>query len=215
MLYGPTIIKKCSVCSNLIKKDTIASGNTIGAKFWTDSKVDAPMLSEQPWLVKCLHCQSLIWIDEQEKVSEIDFNTDYHSLNTDANYNRARPCISPALEDYFAFLEKNKLTKEKELYLRIRAWWAGNDKRRGIKNTTKSMSDAEKSNLQALANMLNISDDGDCILLAEIKRELEDFESAITLLERTFPDQLSQVASIIRELAKKQYPFVGEIKLEN
>ena len=45
MLPGPTIIKKCLVCSKSIEHHTIGSGNTFGATFWTDGKREAPMLS--------------------------------------------------------------------------------------------------------------------------------------------------------------------------
>ena len=52
MRPGPTIIKKCSVCSELIQQHTIRSGNTFyGAIFWTDGKREAPMFPDQPRLV--------------------------------------------------------------------------------------------------------------------------------------------------------------------
>jgi len=68
MLPGLTIIKKCSACSKLIKQETISSGNTFGATFWTDGKREAPMLPEQPWLVMCPHCHVPLWIDELEEL---------------------------------------------------------------------------------------------------------------------------------------------------
>ncbi len=72
MLPGPTIVKKCSECSELINEQTITSGYTFGATFWTDGKREAAMLPDQPWLVKCPHYQSLIWTDELERVAEIE-----------------------------------------------------------------------------------------------------------------------------------------------
>ena len=72
MTPGPTIIRKCSACVKHITQDTIGSGNTFGARFWTDGKRDAPMLPDQPWLIRCPHCATLIWIDEQEQVGEIE-----------------------------------------------------------------------------------------------------------------------------------------------
>jgi len=51
MLPGPTIVRKCSTCGKLIAQPTLLSGNTFGARFWTDGKREAPMLPEQPWLV--------------------------------------------------------------------------------------------------------------------------------------------------------------------
>ena len=72
MLPGPTIVKKCSSCSKLITQNTIASGNTLEATFWTDGKQEAPMFPDQPWLVMCPHCHSLLWIDELKGLGVID-----------------------------------------------------------------------------------------------------------------------------------------------
>ena len=51
MLPGPTTIKRCPGCKGLLAEGTLASGNTLGATFWTDGKREAPMLPEMPWLV--------------------------------------------------------------------------------------------------------------------------------------------------------------------
>ncbi len=61
MLPGPTIIKRCSDCSQLIEQSTLDSGNTLGAKFWTDGKRYFPMLPDNPWLVECPHCQAFLF----------------------------------------------------------------------------------------------------------------------------------------------------------
>jgi uncharacterized Zn finger protein len=60
MIPGPTVIYECSSCGKHIEQQTIVSGNTFGARFWTDGKVDAPMLPDEPWLVKCQHCGILV-----------------------------------------------------------------------------------------------------------------------------------------------------------
>jgi hypothetical protein len=72
MTPGPTIIRECSACGKHISQHTIGSGNTFGARFWTDGKRDAPMFPDQPWLVRCQHCGTLVWIDEQTQIGEID-----------------------------------------------------------------------------------------------------------------------------------------------
>ncbi len=209
MLPGPTIIKKCSECSGVIAEDTIASGNTFSAIFWTDGKKDAPMLPDQPWLVKCPHCQALIWIDEQEKVGEIQ------PFSDSASYKDTKPYSVPELQDYFSELKKSKIGREKEQYIRLRAWWAGNDKRRSADDIKEKLSEEERRNLQELEKMLDPSDDGNRIMIAEIKRELGQFEDADNLLSRPFDDELSHTASIIRELIQKRDPFVAELKFEN
>ena len=208
MIPGPQIIRQCSECAGLIIEDSIISGNTFGATLWTDGKQEAPMLPDQPWLVKCPHCQKLIWIDEQKEVARIP------PFNQNKDYKKARSYDLPELEDYFSLLEEKNLNQEKELYVRIRAWWKGNDVRRGNKKNPSGLTKKERANLQTLFKVLDPVDDNQRILMAEIKRELEDFDGAVELLDKTFPDRFSHFVSTIRKLAKERNPFVAEIESE-
>lgn len=67
MLPGPKIIRKCSKCKNLVQQETLMSGNTLGARYYTDGKMEAPMLPYLQYLIKCPHCNYLIWINKQKK----------------------------------------------------------------------------------------------------------------------------------------------------
>ena len=124
MLPGPTVMRKCFACKKVIAQSTIASGNTFGARFWTDGMQDAPMLPDEPWLVKCQHCGELVWIDEQEYVGEVEL------WGQQEDFKDALPYVAPSAHDYFIFFQKGVFDSEKERYLRLRAWWAGNDARR-------------------------------------------------------------------------------------
>jgi hypothetical protein len=157
MTPGPTIIRECSQCGKLMTEHTIGSGNTFGARFWTDGFRDAPMLPDKPWLVKCPHCDFPVWIDEQKQVGEI---SPWSSAVRDGTaFADARPTITPALQDYEAFLETATVDQEKEQYVRLRAWWAGNDQRREL-GRTKPLGDFESRNLHALVRLLGDADDG-------------------------------------------------------
>ena len=92
MLPGPTIIRRCSQCDQLIEESTIMSGNTFGATYWTDGKREAPMLPNTLWLVQCPHCQALAWLDEQEQVGE------KAPWGADDTFNGSRPVTEPSLE---------------------------------------------------------------------------------------------------------------------
>src|SRR6476660_1051502 len=151
MTPGPTIIRKCSSCQKFIAQYTIASGNTFGARFWTDGKRDAPMLPDQPWLVKCRHCGSLLWIDEQKQVGEINSWGTGHQ--EEQKFKDAQLYDTPSVQDYFSFLAKGYSEKPKERYLRMRIWWAGNDARRHQVDVSP-MSSEEVANLLALASLL-------------------------------------------------------------
>lgn len=72
----------------------------------------------------------------------------------------------------------------------------------------------EKKNLKALDTLLNLHDDNNRIMKAEIHRELGKFKEAQTLLEKPFNEHFLQTVSCIKKLIQKQDPFVAEIKVD-
>jgi hypothetical protein len=60
LIPGPDIVRECPKCRVPLLQHTISSGNTFGAQFWTDGLILAPMLPDQPWLVKCPNCGTLL-----------------------------------------------------------------------------------------------------------------------------------------------------------
>ena len=211
MTPGPTIIRNCSACGKHIAERTIRSGNTLGARFWTDGKRDAPMLPDEPWLVKCQHCGTLVWIDEQTEVGKID---PWGSGTDDRNrFPDARPGSTPTLQDYADFLEANESDKSKERYLRLRAWWAGNEPRRESGLSTQ-LDSFETQNLRAFLTLLDETENSDRIMKAEVLRELGEFNKAENLLAAEFDVQLTPVVSMIRELIQKRVATVAEVEFE-
>lgn len=212
MIPGPTIIRKCSACGKHISQDTNISGNTCGARFWTDGKWDAPMLLDQPPLVKCQHCGTLVWIDEQTEVGELDA---WHFFDTDDRdrFRDARPGSTPTLQDYADLLDAGISDKNKEHYVRLRAWWAGNDPRRESGESTH-LDSFEKQNLGAFLALLDETDDHERVMKAEVFRELGEFNEAEKLLATDFDDELTQAVSMIRDLNQKRIATVAEMESE-
>ena len=209
MTPGPTIIRECSACGKHIAQHTTGSGNTFGARFWTDGKRQAPMLPDQPWLVKCTHCNTLVWIDEQKQVGE----TDLWASDSKEKFPDARPASTPTLQEYAHFIEAGVSDKNKERYLRLRAWWAGNDSRRETGQATP-LDSFEVQNLRAFVTLLDEAEDNGRIMKAEVLRELGEFGAAEKLLATDFGEELLQAVSIISDLNQKRIAAVTEIKLE-
>ncbi len=203
MIPGPTIIRKCSACKKQFAELTIMSGNTCGVRIWTDGKMDAPMLPDRPWLVKCNYCNRLLWIDEQEQVGETGpFEiTGILSLG------------QPSLEDYLFELSEPIEDSEKERYVRIRAWWAGNDPRRKA-GKTKPMSEKEMVNLRELLSFLDEENENDRIMKAEVFRELGMFNEATSIILGVNRDDVGQAVVIIKKLVEKRIVVVEEITFQ-
>lgn len=169
------------------------------------------MLPDQPWLVKCQHCSTLIWIDEQTQVGEIAL---WGSETDDRNrFPEARPGSTPTLQDYADFLDAGESDKNKERYVRLRAWWAGNDPRRETGHSTQFDS-FETQNLRAFLALLDEAEDNDRLMKAEVLRELGEFNEAENLLATEFDDELTQAVSVIRDLNQKRIATVAEMKFE-
>ena len=194
MRPGSVIIKECPVCSLLIRQYTITSGNTFGAILWTDGKRYAPMLPDQPLLVMCPLCQTLVWIDELRVISEDGSQKDSHGY-----FDKSVAYEMPSFNDYVTFLENNLLPSRKEHYVRLRLWWLDNDVRRDNANEIP-LSSREMSNLTAFAELLNEENATDLLMKAEVMRELGRFDEANALLSRLTDRDLSKVAKFIKGL---------------
>ena len=206
--YGGTIILQCSSCQGHISHTPLASGNTFGARYWTDGWRDAPMLPEDPWLVKCPHCSAFIWIDELQKVFESE---QYAEL--DNEYADALGYIILSHADYLAFIDQcSEMSAEKECFVRMRAWWRGNDSRRQGGELMPLTSD-ECENLRCLLRFMDQSDGNDRLMSAEIYRQLAEFESAAEVLKGEFSQGMQAAANQIRELTDKNVCVVAELKL--
>ena len=161
------------------------------------------MLPDQPALIKCRHCQALLWIEAQNLLEEIDFGDR-------TAYPAAQAYLLPTLEDYRDVLTSGDSDLEQARYPRFQIWWTGNDRRRNCA-TPLPLSEPEIENLWELTTLLYEVDEPDRLMKAEILRELGEFTEALTLLSEPFTQEFLESAFIIRDLARAGDPQVEEI----
>lgn len=199
--YPMPIVRECPHCKARFVQEETLSGNTIGAKFYTDGRRYAPMLPEHPWLAKCPSCGGLFWIDETEKV-DIGFDAA-----------KGKPQVkTPSEKEMSDFLTGPALPKDKEIYLRMRVWWAANDVWRWIPNPKTAFSKEQVKNLKALVALLDESEPGQRILKAEIARELGRFDECLRLLAYQFEEGYEYVVGFIRKLAEEKVRAVKQFE---
>jgi len=228
MNFGIPIIKLCSECASPIEEKTLLSGNTSGAIFWTDGKMDAPMLPDQHLFYMCPHCNSLLWSSELEefispRIEDMNLEDDSDSdrlINAIDIRNKVKPYIVPNMYEYlYELFNIDNLDIERTKYIRIQAWWAGNDIRRSS-DIKKPRSRQEIDNLIELNELLDsISDQSDDyvnnkIFQAEIKRELSLFDESSQILSSIKDDQ-SDIFYTINNLNKQHDPHVYELEKYN
>ena len=95
---------------------------------------------------------TLLWIDEQTEAGEVD---PWKETADDAiEFADARPSATPTLGEYTAFLHGGIADRGKERYVRLRAWWAGNDPRR-TSPEARPLDSCEVENLRAVIGLLD------------------------------------------------------------
>ena len=211
MMPGATIYRNCPSCQALLIERTLLSGNTFGARFWTDGKMEAPMLPQYPALVRCAHCQNLLWLPEAR---EAEFATPPKMFETIAG---ALDPIAPTEGDYLEAIENGLAPdKEREKYCRVHAWQRFNDQRRNEKNAPglSELPDQTAANMKALFAILERNKPDERLLRAELARELGRFPEALQLTGFDFGADYATTAARIRELAGQSKASVAEVKSE-
>ncbi len=229
MKTRPKLIS-CPHCAALAKCEEFVSGSTSGATYWTDGKIDAPMLPNIPLITRCRICGRLFWIAnapekdmtklvEGVKVWSPEWLTKWRSLEWVQDLTEA---------DYLEAIEqKMAQTNDKELHLRLQAWWANNDSFREQVRTgpfarySSERSSAAVTNLLVLKDQLNITDIDQRRMKAEAARELEQFDQIKRILTAK-PDLCNQMnegeqfaAAFVQHLADKQDSIVRMIPYDS
>jgi hypothetical protein len=267
-------VRICSACGKHIMCRANCGFSCYFAHTWTDLKMTkgARQLDVgRLLLVKCPHCFTLLWIEEQEKVGEINSRVpdsvlpdtgtttndsykpssvrelieferaDAHEKEHDKykqlrawmmvqigadsqdgetgcmekqiemaeRFKDAKRGSEPTFMEYMDFLSMGVPNEEKEAYLRLHAWWAGNDSRRQG-GQFMPMTPLEQANLRAFLPYLDEKSRLERLMKAEIFRELGKFAEAEKLLTTPNAD-FTECFIHIRDLNKKQSTSVAEV----
>lgn len=215
-------IKACNKCGALGAVIALLSGNTIGSTHWTDTKMDAPMLPLIPPYGKCPACNAVLYLPDLETVDRQPSTWYNEDIRREAKNYKSIPLFAELNEREWLELASghsrgNSRTKE----LRLLAWWASNDRYRighlGSKSPCCGPSSEEDiepmriDNLNKLKEIVLNEYQNNLLMLAEINRELGDFEGALKLLSEPLDGPLNQVSTIIRDAASSLDPAVKQI----
>ncbi len=203
MTPGPNKVLKTTRTGALVKIESLNSGSTAGARFWTDGKRVAPLMPDDSWLRRHPQSGELFWTDECEEVAtEVPWG--------DSNEFPGVPFANePSLQDLQQVLASGDASdEEKERYVRMRLWWATNDPvRHGEPAPLK-----DHDNLKKLLTLLDQSNANQRLTAAEVCRELGDFDRATQLLEFAFPRPYQPAVQLIKTLAQQKDAEVHELK---
>lgn len=181
---GSDYIYECPQCSTLLKRASINSGNTFGAQFYSDGKMEAPMLPEFPSLTKCYNCDTILFIPELKSIGTCD----PWDENCPEEWQKVPYVTFLEVDDLFRFLDLPMITDDpqKELYVRTNIWRTFNDRVRAQKELFQHEQDAQKweDNCHSLLKLFDANNQNHQLIAAEVYRNLGQFDEALKILKK-------------------------------
>jgi hypothetical protein len=194
MIPGPDQVVSCPSCGAEARYTTLLSGNTIGARVWTDGKQVAPMLPSPPEVVQCHACLSAYWLHSAKVAGKPDR---FASAGGDIPH-----VAEPSEQAYYDAIAGGLATSaEEEIRLRVRAWWRAGDEGRfheaGVRALLNPRTQAFRENLETLVSLLD-DEQPNLLMRAEALRQLGRFDDAERVLHAV-DDEYAWVADQIAE----------------
>jgi len=156
------------------------SGNTLGAKLYSDGKQIAPMMPDFPDITKCFRCKTIFWLHEDNEIGLFE-----SWEPKPEKWKVAQKAKFLTVYEYTEALE-NKISRNKAdiLFIRQRIWWGFNDRVRMKKPLFISESDQMLwfDNAIDLLELLDPYDINQLIMTAELHRNLGEFVKCEAIL---------------------------------
>jgi len=217
MLPGPSVVVRCPLCNALGSYETQISGNSFGGTYYTDGKAVLPMAMHVPSVVQCTACSRPFWRELATEVGEFDpwsrSDLDEDGLPIDPAFRAAPRLIEPTEEQYLTGL--NDLitsVSNEELLIRLLAWWRGNDRYRDDDQEPEASDSPtlvalRKSNVDGLLRLLpeeDATDHSKALIRAEVLRQMGEFDKALAVLVRQYPDELNGAIARLSSLCQEK-----------
>jgi len=221
MFPGPDTIYQCPQCDNCISVGSLMSGNTFGAKLYSDGKCVAGMMPEFPKITRCSKCKTIFWISKAKKIGQRGFVvTDIlEGTIEDQKYQNAQTARFLSLQQYILALEIPIYTSfEEEFYIRKRLWWYSNDRVRDGKISTRllwyfidRLRDGKSlfifgfnrrrlfENTNRLLVLLYATNDNEKVMLAELYRNLGHFEKCMDILNSIEDPEFNSIKAAFKK----------------
>lgn len=218
MIPGPDRIISCPFCGSLARRESLISANTLGATYYTDGSMLAPMWPQSPAANECSACHRVYLVSEAHDVgvlpNRVHFDT--HPLFDDWEPIEAPPTV-PAEWDEAPWIE---LPSEEAVYkelgrrdsadpelsrLRLLAWRtsgiADRDRRAPEPHVVRR-SPQWTANVDALLSGLpDPASDHDRLLRAELLRQASRFDACRETLRDVEDERLMIFRERIEGLA--------------
>jgi hypothetical protein len=178
MTPGPDAVFACPHCSAVARLATIEEADTSGAVSWTDGYQECPGIPRHPNVLRCQGCKKFYWLGEARQLG-------WYALGIELPPELAGWATAPMMEPldeagyHEALASGMAQNPERELELRVHAWWRGNDRFRQSGGTAAPARDERQiANMERMIELCAQGDHEILLFRAEALRELGRFDEA-------------------------------------
>lgn len=208
MILDHPNLYSCPHCESLISTLSWMSANTFNGTFYSDNKTIFPHYPEVPDLTKCHNCNNYLWLSNLRKIElPTTFRKEAEFKSKEAEF--------LSTEDLFKAIETGFIQQDEMFFVRYNIWHSYNDRvRGGNSNLFQDSADEKrwKENLDELKKLLDPNDQFHILLIAEIERNLKNYNVAILLLNSVTDENLQNTKLQIIEACKNGISTVFEIQ---
>ena len=208
MLSAPEIVYRCLTCGQLVVTSCLLFDNISGSKLFSDGKQIAPLVPEVPFFIKCKKCNAFYWLKKENKVATLDYDDKSNELES------ADLAQFLLLDEYQEALNlKVYKDTDEENYIRLKLWWAFNDKIRNNANDVFSANEQKiyEGNCSRLIDILDRKDASNRIIIAELFRNIGRFYECIKTLETINEEKYNWIKRQMETVCSKRNKKVIEL----
>jgi len=196
-------------------------GNTFDGTYYTDGKAVFPMLPPNPTIVQCPGCRRPYWLSlaAEFKLGGLGqlgmVETHIQGSPIKQHFGDVPALAEPTEYEYLSGIDELiKAKPSAALIVRLMAWWRGNDRYRletpehvfeNANPSTPQLAAMRRANIDGLLNLLPEVDENDPLkplLRAEVLRQIGEFDRALELLARPYPEEYAGVIKRLSALCK-------------
>jgi len=187
-----------------------------GARTYSDGKCEARMLPEFPEITKCKKCDTIFWISKAIEMGEYKSPFLEKIMGNTYAVPVDRAEFLTVYEYFKALNQKLAKTEEEELYIRRQIWWGFNDRVR--KNEELFHSEADEilwmDNINQLINCLEDSGNHQKILIAELNRNLGNFQKSLDIIANIESSEHGWLKKVFKEKCAEKDTKVFELEYD-
>jgi hypothetical protein len=187
MLAGPSYYA-CPDCSAIHERTELLSGNTFNAQYYSDGKMEAPMLPEVPSIIRCEQCALIFKLDRDLRL---------YSLPSDTQKTFFADCLD--IKGWTEALEMKLYENDiQELNYRYHLLWKYNDPfRKATEAPCNLASDpAYVKNILRMLDLMDKEDAQDMVFAAEMNRLIGRFGISQMILDQLKDNASAQELSV-------------------